>query len=206
MLSGSPGCQEMKVLPEYAGTVESRPVKVFHASEPLHGAVRRWKREFLLSQSMFGEFEQFRPVCFYRNSPVSETGERVDPLSRVKLRKKPVCPLWYRRESEVQHKRGPYECRLLADQQQAILVAGSNHLLRNGNQVLEGPLAPERLIAPRKQVGDSPRETIFSRPSGSTTVKGSWLANAADRAPISVSPATTETRWALLSSPIQALR
>jgi hypothetical protein len=64
----------------------------------------------------------------------------------------------------------------------------------SATRCFSGLLRPEMLTAQRKQVGDSPKETIFSLPSGSTTAKGSWLANAAHSAPISVSPATTETR------------
>src|SRR5208283_4351266 len=70
-----------------------------------------------------------------------------------------------------------------------------------------GRFRPGTTIEPRKHSGFSPSETMLSAPKGSMTVNESPFANAAAKAPISTSPPTTETRWALpCSSPTKASR
>src|SRR5271157_1818940 len=170
---------------------------------PVNGTVRRREGQFLLSQSLLDQLEQFLPAGLQGHSLVSEASESLDSLAALQFGQEPVRPFRQCRKPKVQNQRN-IGSSLMSKSRSCLALPIIS--CDSPTRCRSGRLRPATLRGPRKQVGVSPSETILSTPSGSMAVKGSLLAKAAARAPISVSPPTTETRCALLSSPIQALR
>src|ERR1035438_9663058 len=102
---------------------------------PVNRTVRRREGQFLLSQSLLNQLEQFLPAGLHGYSSISEASERLYSLPALQFGQEPVRPFRQCRKPKMQDQRGPDEHRLLTDEEQPILLGIANHLLRQPDQV-----------------------------------------------------------------------